>query len=123
MVDSLVDEVDAGVSHHEVGSPRMQAFEAARPGGTVVLAGLAPMDSTTRLPGAVMTRQEKTVVGSYYGSTDPARDFPQYGRYYLDGKLDLDHLISSTYRLDQINEAYEDMLGARIARGMILFDR
>jgi len=98
-----------------------QCLEAARPGGIVVFAGLAPMGSATNLPGAIITRQEKTVMGTYYGSANPARDFPLYADLCSKGKLDLDLLVSKTYKLDQINEAYADMLSGKLARGVIVF--
>jgi S-(hydroxymethyl)glutathione dehydrogenase / alcohol dehydrogenase len=105
-----------------VGIPALQeqAFDAVRPGGTLVLAGIAPMGSSTNLPGAVLTRQEKTVTGCYYGSANPARDFPRYAKLYLRGRLDLGRLVSRTYRLEQINEAYADMLAGATARGVIV---
>ncbi len=78
------------------------------------------MGSSTNLPGAIITRQEKTIVGSYYGTANTARDFPRYAEYYLLGKLPLDRLISKTYTLDQINEAYAEMLSGSIARGVVL---
>ena len=104
------------------GVPAVQSacLGAVRPGGTVVLAGLAPMGSSTDLPGAIITRQEKTVTGTYYGSAHPARDFPQYADLYLRGKLDLDGLITRTYALDQINEAFADLLAGRLARGVLV---
>lgn len=106
-----------------VGLPAVQeqCLDAARPGGTVVLVGVAPVGSSTNLPGAVITRQEKTVVGSYYGSANPARDFPRFADLYLKGLLDLDRLVSQQYPLDQINQAYEDMLRGETARGVIVF--
>src|SRR5262245_5030782 len=105
-----------------VGIPALQeqAFDAVRPGGTLVLAGIAPMGSSTNLPGAVLTRQEKTVMGCYYGSANTARDFPRYAKLYLRGKLDLGRLVSRTYPLEQINEAYADMLAGATARGVIV---
>ena len=41
---------------------------------------------------------------------------------YMFGKLKLDELISSTYRLEEINTAFDDMLVGEAARGVILFD-
>lgn len=106
-----------------VGAPAVQetCLAAARPGGTIVLAGLAPMGSSTNLPGAIITRQEKTIKGSYYGSASPARDFPFYAELYLQGLLNLDQLVSRTYRLEEINTAYAEMLAGEVARGVILF--
>lgn len=106
-----------------IGIPAVQeqCLDAVRPAGTVVLVGVSPMDSGTNLPGAIITRQEKTVTGSYYGTANTARDFPLYADLYLKGRLDLDRLISKTYQMEQINEAYADMLKGEIARGMIVF--
>jgi S-(hydroxymethyl)glutathione dehydrogenase/alcohol dehydrogenase len=99
---------------------QQQCLDAVRPGGVLVLAGIAPMGSSTNLPGAILTRQEKTVMGTYYGSAHPLRDFPLYGDLYLRGLLDLDRLVSRTYPLEQINEAYADMLAGVTARGVLL---
>jgi len=70
-----------------------------------------------------MTRQEKTVKGSYYGSVHPKRDFPMFVDLYMRGKLKLDELITREYRLEEINEAYQAMLSGQIARGVIVFDQ
>ena len=86
-----------------------------------MLVGVSPMGSGTNLPGAIITRQEKTVTGSYYGTANTARDFPLYAELFLKGKLDLERLISRTYKLEQINTAYADMLAGEIARGVIYF--
>ena len=103
------------------GIPALQeaCLDAARPGGTVVLSGLAPVGSATNLPGAIITRKEKTIKGSYYGSAVPQRDFVQYARWYCDGKLNLDPLLSRSYGLDEVNEAYQDLRNGRIVRGML----
>jgi Zn-dependent alcohol dehydrogenase len=107
-----------------VGLPELQelALHAARPGGNVILAGLSPMGSQTNLPGALITREEKVVKGSYYGSVDAKRDFPLLLDLYAAGKLKLDELISAEYRLDEINEAFEAMLGGGVARGVIAYE-
>lgn len=98
-----------------------QALKAVRPGGMLVLEGLSPMGSETNLPGALITRRELTIKGSYYGSGNTAEDFPLYANLYQKGKLDLDRLISKTYALEEINAAYEDLIGGKIARGVIVF--
>jgi S-(hydroxymethyl)glutathione dehydrogenase/alcohol dehydrogenase len=106
-----------------VGVPSVQeaAFEATRPGGTLTLVGLSPMGSGTNLPGAVITRQEKVIRGSYYGSVNAHRDFPLFIDLYASGQLKLDQMVSQTYPLEQINEAYDAMLGGEVARGVIVF--
>ena len=123
-IQRLTEGRGADTVFEAIGIPAVQeqCLEAARPGGTVILVGVSPMDSGTNLPGAIITRQEKTVTGSYYGTANTARDFPLYANLYLQGKLDLDRLITRRYELDQINEAYADMLSGEIARGVIVWE-
>lgn len=115
-----------GVDHafEAVGIPTLQeiGLKAIRPGGTLTLAGLSPMGSGTNLPGAVITRQEKIIKGSYYGTINADRDFPLLLDLYMAGRLKLDELVSQQYRLDQINEAYDAMLTGSVARGVVVFD-
>ena len=122
-IRALTDGRGADYVFEAVGAPTVQeqALEAVRPGGSLILVGVSPMGSSTNLPGAILTRQEKTVTGSYYGTANTARDFPLYADFYRRGLLDLERLISKTYKLEQINEAYADMLSGRIARGVIPF--
>ena len=100
-------------------SVQEQCLDAVRPGGTIVLEGVAPMGSGTNFPGALLTRHEKTVMGCYYGTANTARDFPLYADLYAKGRLDLDRLISRRYPLAQINEAYAEMLTGGVARSVI----
>lgn len=122
-VRELTEGRGADYVFEAAGSTRLQeiAIECARPGGTIVFSGLSPVGSTTNIPGATLVRQEKTVMGSYYGTADTARDFPLYARLYKEGKLPIDRLISYRYTLDQINEAYDDMLKGVSVRGVVVF--
>lgn len=106
-----------------VGTPALQerAFDALRPGGQLTLVGTAPDDSRSSLPGAAITRGEMTVRGSFYGSVRPRRDIPFLLELFRAGKLKLEELVTRRYRLDQINEAYADMLSGEVARGVIVF--
>ena len=38
---------------------------------------------------------------------------------YQTGKIDIDRLITRTYKLEEINKAYEDMESGAIGRGVI----
>src|SRR5215218_1296741 len=113
------DDIVAITKHHTngrgadhvfdaTGVPSVQecALDCVRPGGTLTLAGLAPMGTATNFPSAVITRQEKTIKGSYYGSVNAPRDFPLFVDLYRAGKLNLKDLVTRQYRLDEVNEAY-----------------
>ena len=98
-----------------------RAFAAVRPGGTLIMVGTTPDAARTNLPGALITRAEKTIRGSFYGSAQPERDIPRLLDMYLAGALKLDELVTRRYRLEEINEAYQDMLSGEVARGVIVF--
>jgi S-(hydroxymethyl)glutathione dehydrogenase/alcohol dehydrogenase len=123
-IRQLTQNRGADYAFEAIGLPAVQeqCLDAIRPGGMAVLVGVSPMGSGTNLPGAIITRQEKTVTGSYYGTASPARDFKVYSDLFMQGKLDLKRLITQTYTLDEINQAYADMLSGTQARGVILFE-
>mgnify|MGYP002624960809 CR=1 FL=1 len=120
-IKSLTGGLGADYAFEAVGLPAVQeqSLAAVRAGGTVVLAGLSPMGSSTNLPGAILTRREIMVMGSYYGTADPDRDFPLYIDWHRRGDLPIDQLITARYPLTRINEAYDDMLNGRNTRGGI----
>lgn len=60
--------------------------------------------------------------GTYYGSVRPNIDFPILADLDLEKKINLDDLISRTYRFDEINEGFALMLAGEVARGVIVFD-
>jgi S-(hydroxymethyl)glutathione dehydrogenase/alcohol dehydrogenase len=122
VVRQMTDGRGADVAFEAVGAPQLQVdcVRAARPGGKAVFVGLSPVGSVTPLSGAAIARQEKVVLGSYYGSASTARDFPLLLDLYAAGKLELDALVSRTYRLAEVNQAFEAMLGGDVARGVVV---
>jgi len=49
-------------------------------------------------------------------------DFPILADLDLEKKINLDDLISRTYRFDEIKEGFALMLAGEVARGVIVFD-
>ena len=96
-----------------------QAYKSARKGGTIVVAGLAPAGEEAAIDAMELVRMEKTLKGSYYGSTRPRIDIPMIVGLYQSGKIELDSLVGKQYKLDEINEAYRDLDGAALGRGVI----
>lgn len=95
------------------------AYEAVRPGGTVVAVGIPPADAEACLPGPALPREEKTVTGSLYGSSRPHVDMPLLLDLYLAGRLDLDRLVTRRYPLDAVNDAFAAMNAGRVARAVL----
>ena len=51
------------------------AWDTLAPGGTAVVVGVSPVGAEVSLP-AIQFSSEKAIVGSYYGSSDPAQSLP-----------------------------------------------
>lgn len=100
----------------------VQAVEAVRKGGTAVVIGLAPLGATAPIDLVDMVRNEKRLVGSFYGSASPHATFDKLVDLYLRGKIDVDSLITRRYRLEQINESFEALARGEDGRGVIVFD-
>src|SRR5215212_2062332 len=92
-----------------VGAPATlaQALGLARKGGTVVVTGLARLDALASFPLFPFVMQEKRLVGSLYGSGQPARDVPRLVGLYREGKLKLAELATRTYKLEGVNDALD----------------
>lgn len=107
-----------------VGPPAVQeaAYEATRRGGALVIVGVAPDGSTTSFPGLDLHVNQRRILGSFFGSTDPSREFGRLHGLYRNGRLLVDELISRRYSLDRINEGYADMLAGGHKRGVLIFD-
>ncbi len=101
-----------GVDHVIEAAGHVDAFrfsvEAVRPGGQVVWLGKVNVDREVAFRwGSLMG--EKRIVRSSYGDAIPTRDFPWLCRLYLEGKLELDALITRRISLEQINEGFDDL--------------
>jgi NDMA-dependent alcohol dehydrogenase len=122
-VSDLTDGDGADVALEAAGRAELVAlaFAVTRRGGTIVCVGVPSSDATVALPAPDLVRHEKIVTGSLYGSCRPRTDMPRILDLYASGHLPLDRLVTSTYRLDDINTGFADMLSGRLARGVITF--
>jgi S-(hydroxymethyl)glutathione dehydrogenase/alcohol dehydrogenase len=94
-----------------------------RKGGAVVVTAIASMaDVTPTLPMALFTLFQKRLLGSLYGEANPRADIPRLLSLYREGKLMLDETVTQEYKLNDINDAYDDMLEGRNIRGVIIHD-
>lgn len=97
------------------------AYKVIRRGGKAVIVGVArPTDATSFKPMG-MVFEEKSIQGSYFGSSVPRIDFPRMLQLYMAGKLKLDELITRRYRIDEAPQAFADLESGKNARGVIVF--
>lgn len=100
-----------------------QAVEILGAGGTAYVVGMQQPDAKLSLDlFADILMQQKGIRGIDMGSTNPQVDIPFYADLYVQGRLNLDDLVSRRIHLHDINEGYEELAGGKIARTVITFD-
>ena len=65
---------------------------------------------------------DKIYINPLYGKCRPQIDFPKIVSLYEDGQLMLEEMITTTYSLNQLDKAFDDMLQGKNAKGVIVFD-
>jgi Zn-dependent alcohol dehydrogenase len=105
-----------------VGAPATlaDALASSKKGGTVVVTGLSRTDAQASVAMFPFVMQEKTLIGSVYGSGEPACDIPRLVAQFQGGALKLKELVARQYGLDQVNDALDALAAATGARGVIL---
>jgi Zn-dependent alcohol dehydrogenase len=127
--DSAVEQVreatagGADYAFETVGSARVleQAYAATRRGGTTVTVGLPHPSQAFSVPAVSLVAEERTVKGSYLGSSVPSRDIPRYVALYQAGRLPVDRLLTATVGLDDLNQAFDDLAAGASIRQVLLF--
>lgn len=65
---------------------------------------------------------DKVYINPLYGGCNPEKDFPEIIKHYQSGALKLEEMITRTYPLEQLEQAFDDMLSGKNAKGVIIFD-
>jgi len=63
---------------------------------------------------------DKVYLNPLYGQCRPEEDFPRLFRLYREGSLKLDEMITRTYPIDRVAEAFGDMLAGKNAKGVLV---
>jgi S-(hydroxymethyl)glutathione dehydrogenase/alcohol dehydrogenase len=125
LVPYLVDLTDGGADYSfecigNVNTMR-QALECAHRGwGESIIVGVAGagQEISTRPFQLVTGRVWK---GTAFGGAKSRRDVPKIVDWYMDGKIDIDPMITHTMPLDQINDAFDLMHKGESIRSVITF--
>jgi Zn-dependent alcohol dehydrogenase len=127
--DDAVEQVRAATmggadyAFETVGNAKVleQAYAATRRGGTTVTVGLPHPSQSFSVPAVSLVAEERTVKGSYLGSSVPSRDIPRYVALYRAGRLPVDRLLTATVGLDDLNQAFDDLAAGTSIRQVLLF--
>lgn len=120
-IHGLTDNLGVDYAFEAVGLPEPieQAYDATRKGGACVVVGIAPQNARAKINVNALVYAEKTLKGSIYGSTRPRIDLLRLVDLHRAGRLMLDELLTQTYPLSAINEAYADLESGKLARGLL----
>lgn len=98
-----------------------QAFDMLARSGTACIIGMVPEGQKIEINAANLI-YDRRLIGSDMGSNRFRIDMPRLVDFYMQGRLNLDALISNRVPLDRVNEAYADMLTGNVARTVLTFD-
>jgi NDMA-dependent alcohol dehydrogenase len=117
--DSVIVTIGVPTGEH-VG----QAVEAIGKGGTVVITGIASIKDPGGIPVhiGVLAGYQKRIQGCLYGMGSPNVEVLREIELYQAGHLKLDELVTTRYRLDDINVAVDDLLAGRNVRGVLMHE-
>lgn len=97
-----------------------QAYAATRRGGTTVVVGLADPAARVAVSPSDLVASERTIRGSYMGSTVPERDVPRYVGLMRAGRLPLERLVGERIGLDDVPAGMRRLHDGVVGRQLVL---
>jgi len=111
--------ITVGEIHGDIIAP---ALSVTAKGGQVVVVGMGnATDTQVTLSLFELTLLQKRLQGAIFGGTGPRSQIPKLLDLYRNKQLDLDGLVTNTYKLEDINQGYEDMHAGKNLRGLIVY--
>lgn len=62
---------------------------------------------------------QRRIIGVSMGSTNPHVDIPMFAELYLQGRLQLDALVSQRIALEDLNAGYDRLMSGEVARSVV----
>jgi Zn-dependent alcohol dehydrogenase len=119
-VDFAFDAIGIGQTMEQILQMARARLPGEREGGVAVLVGV-PHGQTPTLP-MHMLFGGKVYRGAPGGCSTPDRDFPLLVRWFKEGKMPLDLMVTRRYSLEQMNEACDALARGEIAgRAIVTF--
>ena len=125
MVAQIVKLTNGGVDYAFECIGLKQSTEASfamlRPRGLATIVGMIPLGTKIELHGFDFLA-ERRIQGSMMGSNNFTVDIPRLVDFHMQGRMQLDQLVSKRLRLEDINDGFAAMERGGIARSVIVFD-
>jgi alcohol dehydrogenase (nicotinoprotein) len=97
------------------------AVQIVGKGGKVTITAVGHIDErAVHVHAGMLIGYQRQIRGALFGDCNPLYDIPRLLGLYRSGDLKLDELITRRYSLDQVNEAYQDLVDGKNIRGVII---
>lgn len=98
-----------------------QAYDCLAKRGVAMIVGITPTTAEVTIPSLSLVYDERVLTGSLYGSAAPKTDIPRMIDLYRAGSLKLDELLTRSYPIEEINQAYDALQSGETLRSVVTF--
>jgi NDMA-dependent alcohol dehydrogenase len=98
-----------------------QAYDSLAKRGVAMVVGITPTTAEVTIPSLSLVYEERVLTGSLYGSAAPKTDIPRLIDLYRAGRLKLDELLTRSYPIEEINQAYDALESGETLRSVVTF--
>jgi NDMA-dependent alcohol dehydrogenase len=109
--------ITVGILHDEV---IQSAIDVVGKTGQVTITAVG--NGSVHVHAGMLIGFQRRVQGAIFGGCNPLYDVPRLLGLYRSGDLKLDELITRRYKLEDINQGYQDMLDGKNIRGVIIHE-
>jgi S-(hydroxymethyl)glutathione dehydrogenase/alcohol dehydrogenase len=109
--------ITVGVLHDEV---IQSAIDVVGKTGQVTITAVG--NGSVHVHPGLLIGFQRRVQGAIFGGCNPLYDVPRLLGLYRSGDLKLDELVTRRYRLDEVNQGYQDMLDGKNIRGVVIHE-
>ncbi|GAA4415793.1 NDMA-dependent alcohol dehydrogenase [Georgenia halophila] len=93
-------------------------------GGKVTITAVGHIDEkAVHVHAGMLIGYQRQIRGALFGDCNPLFDIPNLLGLYRSGDLKLDELITRSYSLDEVNDAYRDLTEGKNIRGIIVHEQ
>ena len=126
----VVDTTHGQLADHAICTPGVLTEEiviaaalVTGKGGKVTITAVGKAtERAVHVHAGLLIGYQRQLRGALFGDCNPLYDVPRLLGLYRSGDLKLDELITRRYRLDEVNQAYQDMLDGKNIRGVIIHE-
>jgi Zn-dependent alcohol dehydrogenase len=96
------------------------AFAITRKGGDVICIGLGAAGATLEYPHTNLVGMQKGLRGTFMGGGNAVGDIQRYVRFYKEGRMPVDKLVSGSMSFDQLNANLDALDRGSVLRQVLL---